>query len=177
MTPASGSVALALLASVLWSTSARAEHWVCAMPNKLEPSQTIIFDFEVAGGELVEKVTGMELRFQMLRNDDQMIAAVRVVTALPTKVAEIVAIDKQRGPFKIAQVFVGEEDLDAGGNCQSPEIGLAPITLSIMKNYPQMSAYIQGDPRGAPLYIFRPGDVPEGQQAESYYNRGIAVCK
>jgi hypothetical protein len=35
--------------------------------------------------------------------------------------------------------------------------------------------YIQGDPRGAALYIIRPGDVPEGKSVESYYNRGICV--
>lgn len=35
--------------------------------------------------------------------------------------------------------------------------------------------YIQGDPRGAALYILRPGDVPEGESAGSYYSRGIVV--
>jgi len=39
----------------------------------------------------------------------------------------------------------------------------------------QVSAFIQGDPRGAALYIIRPGDVPEGKSVESYYNRGICV--
>jgi len=45
----------------------------------------------------------------------------------------------------------------------------------IMAKYPTLKAYIQGDPRGASLYILRPDDVPEGKLAESYYNRGIAV--
>lgn len=35
--------------------------------------------------------------------------------------------------------------------------------------------YIQGDPRGAALYIIRPGDVPEGKDVNSYYTRGICV--
>ena len=35
--------------------------------------------------------------------------------------------------------------------------------------------YIQTDPRGAALYILRPGDVPEGGQVDSYYSRGICV--
>ncbi len=39
----------------------------------------------------------------------------------------------------------------------------------------EVSAYIQGDPRGATLYIIRPGDVPEGASVESYYTRGICV--
>lgn len=39
----------------------------------------------------------------------------------------------------------------------------------------KVSAYIQGDPRGAALYILRPSDVPQGQSADSYYTRGICV--
>jgi hypothetical protein len=38
-----------------------------------------------------------------------------------------------------------------------------------------LSAYIQTDPRGAALYILRPGDIPEGQSADSCYSRGICV--
>lgn len=38
-----------------------------------------------------------------------------------------------------------------------------------------VSAYIQTDPRGAALYILRPGDVPAGEDAGSYYSRGICV--
>jgi hypothetical protein len=38
-----------------------------------------------------------------------------------------------------------------------------------------LSAYIQTDPRGAALYILRLGDVPEGKDADAYYNRGICV--
>jgi hypothetical protein len=38
-----------------------------------------------------------------------------------------------------------------------------------------VTPYIQTDPRGAALYILRPGDVPEGKDAGAYYNRGICV--
>ena len=38
-----------------------------------------------------------------------------------------------------------------------------------------LSYYIQGDPRGAALYIIRPGDVPDGCDVNSYYNRGLCV--
>lgn len=38
-----------------------------------------------------------------------------------------------------------------------------------------LSAYIQTDPRGAALYILRPGDVPEGEDMSCYYSRGICV--
>ena len=40
-----------------------------------------------------------------------------------------------------------------------------------------LAAYVQGDPRGCALYILRPGDVPEGEHAESYYSRGLPVYK
>lgn len=40
---------------------------------------------------------------------------------------------------------------------------------------PALSAYIQTDPRGAALYIIRPGDVPEGADVSAYYYRGICV--
>lgn len=35
--------------------------------------------------------------------------------------------------------------------------------------------YIQTDPRGAALYILRPGDIPKGEDADAYYNRGVCV--
>jgi len=35
--------------------------------------------------------------------------------------------------------------------------------------------YIQTDPRGAALYIIRPGDVPDGSDVNSYYTRGVCV--
>lgn len=38
-----------------------------------------------------------------------------------------------------------------------------------------LSAYIQTDPRGAALYILRPGDIPEGMEAEDCYYRGICI--
>lgn len=36
-------------------------------------------------------------------------------------------------------------------------------------------AYIQTDPRGAALYILRPGDVPAGEDVSGYYTRGVCV--
>ena len=48
---------------------------------------------------------------------------------------------------------------------------------ALMARYPGFTAYVQGDPRGASLYILRPGDVPAGEQFDSYYSRGIAVYK
>lgn len=48
---------------------------------------------------------------------------------------------------------------------------------AILKKYPTMSAYVQGDPRGASLYILRPGDVPTGRTADTCYSNGIAVYR
>lgn len=41
--------------------------------------------------------------------------------------------------------------------------------------YAPLSYYLQTDPRGAALYILRPGDVPSGEYASAYYPRGICV--
>jgi hypothetical protein len=38
-----------------------------------------------------------------------------------------------------------------------------------------VTTYLQTDPRGAALYILRPGDVPEGADEASCYSRGICV--
>lgn len=57
------------------------------------------------------------------------------------------------------------------------EAGAKKRLAKIMAWYPNLSAYIQGDPRGASLYILRPGDVPEGKDADAYYSRGLAVYR
>jgi hypothetical protein len=50
------------------------------------------------------------------------------------------------------------------------EAGALRRLSRIMANYPTLSAYVQGDPRGAALYV--------GEQlTDSNYNRGIAVYK
>jgi hypothetical protein len=38
-----------------------------------------------------------------------------------------------------------------------------------------LNTYIQTDPRGAALYILRPGDIPAGYRADSCYTNGICV--
>lgn len=57
------------------------------------------------------------------------------------------------------------------------EAGARKRLAEIMARYPTLTAYVQGDPRGAALYILRPGDVPAGEDVGAYYNRGIAVHK
>jgi len=39
----------------------------------------------------------------------------------------------------------------------------------------EIKPYIQGDPRGAALYLIRPDDIPEGKSVDSYYSRGVCV--
>lgn len=57
------------------------------------------------------------------------------------------------------------------------EAGALKRLKIIMVKYPMLGYYIQGDPRGAALYILRPGDVPKGESVDSYYSRGLAVYK
>ena len=59
--------------------------------------------------------------------------------------------------------------------CNDRETGALKRLAKIMARYPSLGHYVQGDPRGAALYILRPGDVPEGQDVYAYYSRGIAV--
>ena len=47
--------------------------------------------------------------------------------------------------------------------------------LAARKGVCDVNAFIQSDPRGAALYILRPGDVPKGGSADAYYMRGICV--
>lgn len=52
-------------------------------------------------------------------------------------------------------------------------VGDAASTLD--SHCDDLTTYIQTDPRGAALYILRPGDVPEGLKPESCYTRGVCV--
>lgn len=45
----------------------------------------------------------------------------------------------------------------------------------LMTTHDSCIAYIQGDPRGAPLYIVRKSDVRDGESVDEIYTRGIAV--
>ena len=52
------------------------------------------------------------------------------------------------------------------------ERGAKRRLAAIMARYPNLAPYIQGDPRGASLYICKPEDVRADQ-----YTRGVAVYK
>lgn len=57
------------------------------------------------------------------------------------------------------------------------ESGALRRLRAIMARYPSLGYYVQGDPRGASLYVLRPGDVREGESADSCYSRGLAIYK
>ena len=54
------------------------------------------------------------------------------------------------------------------------EAGAMKRLRAIFARHP-LTYYIQGDPRGAALYVIRPSDVPVGADVESCYSRGIAI--
>lgn len=50
--------------------------------------------------------------------------------------------------------------------------------VRLMAKYPLYGHYVQGDPRGASLYIFAPGAIKDGEEVNAYYSsRGVAVYK
>ena len=55
------------------------------------------------------------------------------------------------------------------------ETGARKRLDAIMAKHTPLSAYVQTDPRGAALYILRPGDVPVGADPDAYYNRGVCI--
>lgn len=56
------------------------------------------------------------------------------------------------------------------------EKGALKRLAAIMARYPHLRAYIQGDPRGAALYIWTPRNAAVyGDDIDANYSRGIAV--
>ena len=56
------------------------------------------------------------------------------------------------------------------------ERGAEKRLKAVMSKYPTLTPYLQSDPRGAALYLLRPGDVPKGKHAERYYTNGVCVA-
>ena len=55
------------------------------------------------------------------------------------------------------------------------EKGAKRRLAAIMAKYPDLTTYLQSDPRGAALYILRPQDIIPGEDLSTYYSRGICV--
>lgn len=86
----------------------------------------------------------------------------------PGKRCRRLIADRETGALKrLAKII---ERRNSFGDVENHVSGGCTIT----KREP-VSTYIQTDPRGAALYIIRPGDVPEGGDIGAYYSRGICV--
>lgn len=94
------------------------------------------------------------------------------------RVSVSVERDEESGkPFRRVQYMgAGGKWIDRKEPCRDMEKAALKRVASVLEGKAGLSAYIQGDPRGCALYILRDGDVPEGENAESYYSRGIPVC-
>jgi hypothetical protein len=75
--------------------------------------------------------------------------------------------DEKGEPFE--ERHVHSENKARYSRIPDRERGAHKRLTKIMARYPSLSVYLQTDPRGAPLYILRPGETAEN------YNRGIAV--
>ena len=76
--------------------------------------------------------------------------------------------DRERGALRRLDAIVTARNVRA---CGVQNAGYYWVTPSASP----LSHYVQGDPRGAMLYILRPGDVPDGADVDSYYSRGMAI--
>ena len=73
--------------------------------------------------------------------------------------------DRERGALKRLAAIIGQRNGRPG--IKDGRLNASPAG--------EVSAFIQTDPRGAALYIIRPGDVPAGEDVSAYYSRGICV--
>ena len=94
--------------------------------------------------------------------------------------------DRERGAERRLAAIIAarneraRNELQACPNCQQWQY---PPTLDCFNECVKrglvpsrdLTSYLQTDPRGASLYILRPGDVPAGADPSSYYSRGICV--
>src|SRR5262245_29056569 len=94
----------ALVTAFTVSSPQAGEHWVCSSPHKLEPTRTVIMDYEVDGDKL--RVSGVE--YPIIRNDDSLLIAVHAAKApIPDDMGQVVGIDKRTGRYKYIDVFFG----------------------------------------------------------------------
>ena len=73
--------------------------------------------------------------------------------------------DRERGALKRLAAIIGQRNGRPG--IKDGRLNASPAG--------EVSAFIQTDPRGAALYIIRPGDVPAGADVSACYSRGICV--
>ena len=83
--------------------------------------------------------------------------------------------DTDGKPFYRVQFPTANGYRDYRTSTKDLETGALKRLDAIMAGHPTLGTYVQTDPRGAALYILRPGDVPAGADVSSYYSRGICV--
>ena len=72
--------------------------------------------------------------------------------------------------------YLGANDPRAYTRIPDREKGALKRLAAIMARYPHLTHYIQGDPRGAALYIWTPRNAAVyGDDVGANYSRGIAV--
>jgi len=84
-------------------------------------------------------------------------------------------VTRYHGKEKTTETRTPTPDREAGARRRLEAIIRARNIRQPLQESPLVSSYIQGDPRGAALYILRPGDVPEGEDPCAYYSRGICI--
>lgn len=67
------------------------------------------------------------------------------------------------------------EYMDSKHPTADREKGARKRLAAIMARYPDLMEYVQGDPRGASLYLLRKSDLQPGDKLDCMYSRGIAV--
>ncbi len=79
--------------------------------------------------------------------------------------------------FNARARFIQANDPRAYSIIPDREAGALKRLAVIMKRYPKLAAYHQGDPRGCSLYVYPKNKLKAGQSIDSYYSSyGIAVC-
>ena len=78
-------------------------------------------------------------------------------------------------PFQRIQYNSGGKWVDRKYPVADREKGARKRLASLMASFPTLTPYIQGDCRGAALYILRPEDIRPGESIDSIYNRGVCV--
>lgn len=80
--------------------------------------------------------------------------------------------DEDGPPFMRVQYPTANGYVDQRWRTPDRERGALKRLAKIMANYPTLDAYVQGDPRGASLYVGSKEDM-----TDQTYNRGVAVVK
>jgi hypothetical protein len=84
--------------------------------------------------------------------------------------------DEATGETYKTYTWMREGDRRLRDRCPDYETGALKRLASVMASYPLLAAYVQGDPRGAPLYIYERERLPIGTGIDSCYSSiGAAV--